>query len=326
MNKTFRNSFLLFLATLIWGTAFVAQQVGMDHIGPLTFTGIRSLLGSLSVFVYILIRDRLALRRREKVFGRGDRLPYLDFFLRLPQYIRKKEHLPERYKVLLLGGLCTGLAVAAATNLQQFGIKLTSSVGKAGFITSTYVIFVPLFGLLIGKRTGVRVALCALLSLVGFYLLSVKEGFRIEAGDFCLLASSLCYAVQILFIDHFSTRCDGAKLSSLQFFICGAVSLVLAFIFEEPSAGPILDAWLPIAYAGILSSGVAYTLQIYGQRDLDPTIASLIMCMESVISALSGALFLHQFLSLRQTAGCAIVLVSVLLVELPIPGRKRQTA
>ena len=303
--QQFRYSLLLFLAAVIWGLAFVAQQAGMDHLGPLSFNGIRWLVGAITLFVFVLLRALLQSRGSFK--GRA-RKSCRDFLLPSD---------PDRRRILLIAGLFCGLATALASNLQQWGILLANSIGKAGFITATYVIMVPLLGIFLGQKTGIRLLLCAAFSLVGFFLLSVEKGFVIASGDLVLLAGALGYAVQILMVDHFSPKCDSVALSFWEFLICGTVSTLIALPAEHPALEGVLRSWVPIAYAGVLSCGVAFTLQVVAQAKVNPTVASLIMCLESVVSALAGVLLLHQYLSVRQIAGCVIVLLCVILIQLP---------
>ena len=291
-----RYSLLLFIAAVIWGLAFVAQQTGMDYLGPLAFNGIRWLVGALTLFVFLFIfYERPLAGCRELLLPSED----------------------EARRTLLTAGLVCGLATAFASNMQQWGILLANSIGKAGFITATYVVLVPLFGIFLGQKVSPRLLVCALFSLVGFFLLSVDEGFSVKPGDLVLLAGAAGYAVQILAIDRFSPKCSSIALAFWEFLVCGLVSTLISIPAEHPGGAAILSAWVPIAYAGVLSCGVAFTLQIVAQSRVNPTVASLIMCLESVVSAIAGALILHQFLSPRQILGCVIVLFCVILIQLP---------
>ena len=209
-----------------------------------------------------------------------------------------------------------GIFLAAASSFQQFGIQHTS-VGKAGFITALYILLVPLLGLLFGKRVSRRVWIAVAIAVLGMYLLCVNEGFSIAFGDLLVMVCALLFAVQILVVDYFSPRADGVQLSCIQFFTCGLICAVGMFLFEKPSFQQILTAWMPVLYAGVMSCGVAYTFQIIGQRDTDPTVASLILSLESVVSVLAGWLLLHQALSLRELGGCALVFCAIVLAQLP---------
>lgn len=294
MKKTnFRSSLLLFMTAVIWGVAFVAQSAGMDYVGPFTFNAVRSLIGSVVLIPCIFLLNR-----------------------------GKPVNKTQSRRDLVIGGMLCGIFLAAASSFQQFGILYTS-VGKAGFITALYILLVPLLGMIFGKRVSGKVWLAVGIAVVGMYLLCVTEGFTIAFGDMLVMAGALLFAVHILVIDHFSPRVDGVMLSCIQFFTCGVLCSVGMMIFEQPSLSQILNAWLPILYAGVMSCGVAYTCQIIGQRDTDPTIASLILSMESVVSVLAGWLLLHQSLSLRELAGCALVFCAIILAQLPEKREQR---
>lgn len=302
MNKTIlRNSLLLFLTALIWGTSFVSQAVGMDSMGPFTFTAARSLLGGLVLLPVIAFRRS-----------------------------REAEKKPIPWKITLIGGACCGLALTAAGLFQQFGIMGTT-VGKSGFITALYIIFTPILGIFLKRRASLIVWIGALAAVVGMYLLCIDGSLTIGTGDLLVLICSVLFAVHILVIDHFSPLADGVMLSCIQFFVCAIVSGVLMLIFEEPSLGQLIDGAIPVLYAGVLSSGVGYTLQIVGQKGMNPTAAALILSLESVISSVAGVLayrvgFLttDQTMTARQVAGCAVVFAAVILVQVPIPNRKKE--
>lgn len=278
---------MLLLTAVIWGVAFVAQSAGMDYVGPFTFNAVRSIIGGFVLIPCIFILNH-----------------------------GKEQSAPGSRKDLILGGVSCGVMLAAASSFQQFGIQYTS-VGKAGFITAMYILLVPILGLLFGKRVPGRIWIAVGIAVVGMYLLCVTEGFSIAFGDILVMVCALLFAVHILVIDHFSPRVDGVKLSCIQFFTCGVLCSVGMFLTEQPSMQSILAAWMPILYAGVMSCGVAYTLQIIGQRDTDPTVASLILSLESVISVLAGWALLHQALSLRELGGCALVFCAIILAQLP---------
>ena len=295
---------LLLLAALIWGVAFVAQSVGMDYMGPFTFNGARFLMGSAVLVPVILFR-----RKKADPAGGGQ-----------AQTDRSgaKENAG---KAALMGGVCCGLALCPAALFQQFGILYTT-VGKAGFITTLYIILVPLAGIFMKKRPSSRIWTGAALAAFGFYLLCIKEGFSLSRGDALVFIGSVLFTVHILVIDHFSPKADGVELSCIQFLTAGVISSVLAFGFEKPELSALAEGIIPLAYAGILSSGVAYTLQVIGQRDTDPAVASLLLSMESVFSVLAGWMLLGQALSARELMGCALVFGAVILVQLPT-GKRR---
>lgn len=286
------NSVLLIFTALIWGSAFVAQSVGMDYIGPFTFNSVRSFLGGVVLLPVIgVMRKKGMSDRGEDAHGAGE-------------------------KVLIVGGLCCGIALAAASSLQQIGIKYTSA-GKAGFITTLYILIVPILGLFLGKRAGMKTWLGVVLAVAGMYFLCITEGFSISKGDFYVLLCALIFSVHILLIDYFSPRTDGVSLSCIQFFVSALLCAVPSVIFEHPQAGAVLDAWMPLIYAGVLSCGVGYTLQVIAQKNTDPAVASLLLSLESVFSVIAGGIILGERLSARETLGCILVFAAVILAQLP---------
>lgn len=314
----YRSSFLLFLAAFIWGIAFVAQSVGMDYMGPFTFNGVRSLIGGTVLLPLIAFRAGQVRKRNEQTrTGETDRTEKTGMAERTgtaePAARRKQR------QVTLLGGICCGLALCAASMFQQIGIQYTT-VGKAGFITTLYIIMVPLLGLLFGKKVRRIVWLGALLAAAGMYLLCVNGRLELNRGDILVFICAVLFSVHILVIDFFSPRADGVKLSCIQFYVSGIICTILAFVLETPSLAALMAGIVPVLYAGVMSCGVAYTLQIIGQQDMDPTIASLILSLESVISVLAGWVLLGQTLSLKELAGCALVFAAVILVQLPEKG------
>ena len=292
-KNSLKGFLLLLLTATIWGSAFVAQSVGMDYVGPFTFNCARFLIGAVVLLPCIFLLDGL----------------------------RKKDSPnPEIYswkqKGLLSGGICCGLFLCVASNLQQIGIQYTS-VGKAGFITALYIVLVPVLGIFMNKKVGVKVWMGVALAVAGLYLLCMTEKLSISRGDFYVLLCALVFSGHILTVDHFSPMVDGIRLSCIQFTVAGLLSGVMTLIFENPHISSLLAAWQPIAFAGIFSCGVAYTLQIIGQRDLDPTIASLVMSLESVVSVLAGWLILGQNLSARELGGCVLMAAAIVLAQLP---------
>ncbi len=278
---------MLLGGSLIWGVAFVAQSTAMDHIGPFTLSAVRCALASLALFAAALAFDRLGLSC----------------------------HRREDERRLWRAGLLLGLALFMAINLQQLGIQYTS-VGKAGFITSLYIVIVPLMGLLLRRKVPRAAWLCAGMAVVGLYFLSVKEGFSIGKGDLLVLASAFAFAVQILLVDRFSGDLDCIRLACIQFFIVSVLSAPF-MLLEKPSLPTLTAAWLPILYTGLVSGGVAYTFQMLGQRTMAPEAASLLMCPESVFAALAGWLLLGQTLSPREALGCALVFIAVVGSQIP---------
>lgn len=296
-----RNSLILLLTAAIWGVAFVAQSVGMDYVGPFTFNCVRSLLGAL-----VLLPCTAVLKRINPSENSGK--------------MTEDEKKAQR-KILFTGGICCGIALFAASCFQQVGIMYTT-VGKAGFITAFYIIIVPVLGLFFHKKCGLNVWIGVVLALAGLYFLCITENLSIGKGDILVFISAILFSVHILVIDHFSPLVDGVKMSCIQFFVSGLMCAVLMFLLEKPQIGQLLQAWQPILYAGVMSCGVAYTLQIVGQKGMNPTVASLILSLESVISVLAGAVLLHQILSPRETLGCVLMFAAILLAQFPQPHKR----
>ena len=291
-----KNSLLLLLTSFIWGVAFVAQSVGGEAVGCFTFNGVRSLIGAAVLLPVIFFLDK----QKKKELGEE-------------KFLEQKGDL----KTLLTGGICCGVMLCIASNFQQFGISFTT-VGKAGFITAMYILIVPILGLFMKKRVGAKVWLGVVLATLGLYMLCMtSESFSLSKGDFLVLICAGFFSLHILIIDYFSPKVDGVRMSCIQFFVCGLISMVIAFVFEQPNPGAILSGWLPILYAGVLSCGVAYTLQIVGQKNMDPTVASLILSLESVFSVLAGWVILNQRLSGRELLGCVLMFFAIILAQLP---------
>ena len=291
-----KNSLLLLLTSFIWGVAFVAQSVGGEAVGCFTFNGVRSLIGAFVLIPVIYFLDN----QKKKELGEE-------------KFLEQKGD----SKTLLLGGVCCGVMLCIASNFQQFGISFTT-VGKAGFITAMYILIVPILGLFMKKKMGVKVWLGVVLATIGLYMLCMtSESFSLSKGDFLVLICAGFFSLHILIIDYFSPKVDGVRMSCIQFFVCGIISVIIAFIFESPSLSAIVSGWLPILYAGVLSCGVAYTLQIVGQKNMDPTVASLILSLESVFSVLAGWLILNQTMTLREFSGCGLMFLAIILAQLP---------
>lgn len=293
-----RNSLLLLLTAFIWGTAFVAQSVGMEYVGPLTYTCVRSLIAGIMLIPCIAFLNKVNPKQED-------------------MHIYQKDEGKQTYqKTLMIGGICCGLALGVASSLQQIGIQHTT-VGKAGFITTFYIIIVPIIGLFFKKRCGINVWIGVVFALAGLYFLCITEGFSIGYGDTMVFLCALAFSIHILVIDHFTQLVDGVKMSCIQFFVAAIVSGIGMMLFENPDIGNILAAWMPILYAGALSSGVGYTLQIIGQKGMNPTIASLILSLESVISVLAGMVLLNEKLTGREILGCILMFVAIILAQLP---------
>ena len=311
MNKfVLRQSVLLFLTAVIWGVAFVAQSAGMEYVGPFTYNGVRCILGGLVLIPCIALLDRMQQTSQDK-----------DSLIRQDSITREKKDKSWSDRGLLLGGICCGVILFAASNFQQFGIQYTS-VGKAGFITAMYILLVPVMGLFIHKKVGFKVWVGVAFAVCGLYLLCMKNGLKLEKGDTMVLICAFIFSLHILVIDYFSPKVDGVRMSCIQFWVCGILSLVCAFLFETPDLGSIAAAWQPVCYGGIMSCGVAYTLQIVGQKDMNPTVASLILSLESVVSVIAGFLILHQTMSRRELLGCCMMVIAIVLAQLPNRNRK----
>lgn len=299
MNAKLKNDGMLVLTALIWGSAFVAQSVGMDYIGPFTFNSIRCLMGGLVLLPVIWFMGRKREKEGTAVKEKAD------------QQVKKEEK-----KTLLIGGICCGTALAVASSLQQIGLVYTSA-GKAGFITALYILIVPILGLFLGKKVGIKVWAGVGLALIGMYFLCIKEGFSISYGDLLVVICAVIFSGHILIIDYFSPKVDGVKLSCIQFWVAGILCAVPMIISEKPSLDAIAAAYAPLLYAGVLSCGVAYTLQIVAQKNTDPTVASLILSLESVFAALTGWLVIHETLSPKELFGCLLVFAAIILAQLP---------
>lgn len=284
-----KNALLLALTAFIWGTAFVAQSVGMEYIGPFTFNGVRSIIGAITLVPCILIQKKSG----RKIIEEGS-----------------------NWKDLIAGGLLCGALLFVASSLQQIGIKYTSA-GKAGFITSCYIVIVPLIGIFMKKTSGWKTWAAVVLALAGLYCLCITDGFTVGKGDIFIFLCAMAFSAHILVIDYFSPRVNGIVLSCIQFLVCGVASIPCMFVFEPPDMAAIISAWMPVLYAGVLSCGVAYTLQIIGQRNVNPTIASLILSLESCFSVLAGWVILHEKLSVKESIGCVLMFMAIILAQLP---------
>ena len=311
-----RNTFFLFLTAMIWGAAFVAQSVSMDYIGPFTFICLRSVIGGLFLIPVIIVLDGIRKKSQNEsadVVSSENTLHNIE--------TEEKQRLSWKNKQLIEGGIVCGIFLFFANCFQQTGIQYTT-VGKAGFITTFYIIIVPLIGLFFKKYCEILTWISVVIALTGLYFLCITQKLTIQRGDALILCCSVLYAGQILAIDHYNPFVDGVKMSCIQFLTGGVLGAVFMFLFENPSVAMILSAAGPILYTGIMSTGVGYTLQIVGQKGLNPTVAALILSLESVFSALSGYLFLHQVLTTRELIGCALMFIAIVLAQLPDIRRK----
>ncbi|MEW7867596.1 DMT family transporter [Aeromonas diversa] len=281
------SNIMLLLAAAIWGMGFVAQRLGMDHMGPYTFNGLRFLLGALSLLPLVL-------------WLRG----------------RQPRH-PTSARTLMTGGLMAGGVLFAAATLQQVGLLYTTAA-KAGFITGFYIIIVPLLGLLLRHQTGVNTWVGGAVALVGLYLLSVTDDFSMNFGDLLQVAGALFWAIHLLVLDHYSSRVAPIRLAAVQFVVCGLLSLTVAFLLEAPSVAGAVAGWQALLYAGLVSVGVGYTLQVLGQRQAHPAHAAIILSLETVFAAIGGVVLLGEHLDSRAMLGCSLMLVGMLLSQIQL--------
>lgn len=294
-GRALRGNALLLLTAMIWGVAFVAQKSGGAALGALTVIGLRSLIGVIGLLAVLPVLDKLGLSRRART--------------------------AEERRLLWTGGLFCGLAMFVATNLQQFALRETSE-GKAAFVTALYIVLVPILGLFLHRRTTLFNWLGVLLAAVGLYLLCAMGETGFGLSDVLLLLCALMFSVQIMLVDHFSPKVDGVRLSCIQFLVVGILNLPLMFIFETPTLVGVRDHLGELLYLGLLSSGVAYTLQIIAQKDTAPVTASLIMSLESVFGALAGWLIAGHAMGSYEILGCVLMFAAIVLAQLPTPRRR----
>ena len=291
MIKNFKGSIMLLITSLIWGTAFVAQSEGMNYVEPFTYNAMRTLLGGV-VLIPVMILFRFSDKRNGK----------------------EKSSCSLRNTVI--GGICCGIALFIASSFQQAGIAQTTA-GKAGFVTALYIVIVPMIGIFLHKKIPLRMWLFIAIALAGFWLLCIKQDVGISSGDLLVFFGAIAFAVHITVIDYFNQKnTDGILMSCIQFFTAGLLMLICMFIFEKPTIPNIMGAGGTILYAGILSCGVAYTLQILGQKHTNPTLATMLMSLESVFAALSGWLILGEKLSIKEFIGCVLIFAAVILAQL----------
>ena len=286
MKTKIKSTILLFLTAIIWGFAFVAQRVGAEFVGAFTFNGIRFLLGFLSLIPVILIFE-------------------------------KDKFNIESLKKTLLPGLLAGIVLFIASTLQQYGVEITQSAGKAGFLTGLYTVLVPLIRFVMGKKTSAFTFLGAIFALAGlFFLCMTGSDISFGLGDIVLIIGAFFWAGHILVVDKHVNNISPLKFSLVQFFVCGVLSIIFALILENINLAAVKSAGIPILYGGLMSVGVAYTCQILGQRDADPTFASIVFSTESVFSAIGGAIILNEVMSGRGYLGCVLIFIGIVLSQL----------
>ena len=290
------------ITAMIWGSSFVAQSTSTEHIGAFTFNAARSFVGFLALLVVVQI---FRMVRKE------------------PEIQQTPEEKKAGRKGLVLGGICCGIALALACNLQQLGMVAGASAGKTSFITTLYVVLVPICGLFLKKRVSPTVWISVLLAVAGLYCLCIKDSFSIAPSDLLVMLCAFGYTLHILVIDYFTQKVDGVKMSCIQFLSCAVLSAILMLIFEHPTWADITPCIGSILYVGVFSSGVAYTLQILAQKDSNPTIVALLLSLESVFGAVSGAIFLHETMTGKELVGCVLMLIAVVLAQIEFPSKKK---
>ena len=300
-KNSFRGIMMLLIGSMIWGSAFVAQNKGMDYIGPFTFNGLRFIVGALTLLPVVIISDIVQKKRLNVQKSSSE----------------KKQEL--RYTIK--AGIICGAVLFVPSTLQQIGLMETSP-GKSGFITAMYIVSVPILGLFLGKRAGINVWLGVGLAIIGLYLLCVTEQLTITSSDTITLISVLFWGVQILTIDHYSEKINCIKLAFMEFIVSGILSFIPMFIFETPTIASIKACAIPLLYVGIFSCGIAYTLQPAGQKYTTANVASLIMSLESVFAAVTGYIVLHDALTKRELIGCAFMFAAVLLAQFSFTRKK----
>ena len=290
--KKMKSTLLLFMTAMIWGFAFVAQRVGAEHLGSFSFTGIRFVLGSISLIPVILLFER-------------------------------EEKNISKLKRTVFAAVIAGVVLCCASNLQQTGVALTQSAGKSGFVTGLYTVIVPIAGfLLFKKKTSICTWIGAVCAVVGLYLLCMTGNETVGLGDLVLLIGAFFWAAHIIVIDYFIDSISPLKFASMQFLVCGTISLIIALIFENITVETVVPALIPILYGGIMSVGVAYTCQILGQKDADPTFASIVFSTESVFAAIGGALILNETMAPKAYIGCIVIFAGIILSQLSFGKQK----
>lgn len=290
MGKELKASIMLFITSIIWGLAFVAQAQGMEHIGPFTFTASRSLVAIIFLYLTYIFFNKTSKSYREQKFD---------------------------MKRTIRGGVLCGLVFTFGINFQQIGLVYTTA-GKASFLTALYIVFIPIIGLFYGKKINRKLQLCIVLAMIGTYLMSVKGSLSMNIGDLITIFGSIVFAIHILMLSEFSKDTNAVLVSLIQFAVCGFFSLIAALIFEGIEIDAILKSYLAILYVGILSSGVGFTIQLMALKELDPVVASMISSLESVFGAVFGWLILSQSMSEREIIGGIIIFVATLIAQLPI--------
>ena len=316
VNKT-RNSILLIITALIWGTAFVAQSKGGKAVGPYTFNCIRSLIGGVVLLPVIFVLDKMKANQ-------SDNDEYQNTYQNKNQNKNKK--------TLITGGVLCGIMLFLASTMQQLGMYYGTTAGKAGFLTACYILIVPILGIFFKKKCGVNIWIGVAVALAGLYMLCMKGSFNLKFCDGLVITGAFLFALHIMIIDHFSPLADGVRMSCIQFIVCGILGLIPMFIIDMEHSIKGINEWLPlmtsmeawgtILYGGVVSCGIGYTLQIIGQKGLNPTIASLLMSLESVFSVIAGCLILGKRMNVKEITGCVLLFLAIIMAQIPVRSRK----
>lgn len=325
-DKT-RNSILLIITALIWGTAFVAQSKGGKAVGPYTFNCIRSLVGGLVLIPVIFILDKIKANEADESKLNDNS------YHRYKNKSQGKNKLSDR-KTLIRGGVLCGIMLFLASTMQQLGMYYGTTAGKAGFLTACYILIVPILGIFFNKKCGINIWIGVLITLAGLYMLCMKGSFNLKICDGLVMIGAFLFAIHIMVIDYFSPLTDGVRMSCIQFIVCGLLGIVPMFIIDMGHSIKGINEWLPlmksmeawgtILYGGVLSWGVGYTLQIIGQKGLNPTIASLLMSLESVFSVIAGCLILRERMIGKEIMGCILIFTAIVMAQIPVGSRKRK--
>lgn len=300
-NSKLKGNLILLITAIVWGISFISQSTSMDHIKPSTFNGIRTMLGAI-VLIPFVVSANLKNKKNNIKQTNADK------------------------KVLIIGGILCGTALCIASTLQTYSM-IGISGGKAAFLTANYIIFVPIISIFIGKRPPLKIIPVLIISMVGFYFLCMtKDDLSVGLYDAVALICAVIFSLHILLVDYFSPKVEGVKLACLQFFVCGLINIIIMLVFEKPNIDQIMKCWFPIFYAGVFSCGVAYTLQIVGQKYTDPTSATLIMSLESVFAAIFGWLLPpyipEDIMNGREIFGCLLIFIAIILIQLPSRKKK----
>ena len=318
-NRKLLGNLLLLLTAMIWGTAFVAQRVGMDSIEPITFNAARMWLAAVAIGSAAF----LTRRNRQKGQAPNNAEKQITADGAAGAVTGPRDPAQDRRRNTIIGGICCGTFLTAASLFQQMGIVYTTA-GKAGFITALYMLFVPILSFILFKKKNTWLVWTGvLIGVIGMYLLCITDGFSLTYGDMLVCICALLFSCHILCCDHFVRLGNPLFISAIQFTTVAVISSVAAFIAEEPSWQKVISAAIPILYCGIVSGGIGYTLQMIAQKYTDPTIASLLMSLESVFAVIAGALLLGERMTARELAGCIIMFAAIVLVQIPLPSRRR---